>query len=81
MIVTRKDLILFENLSRRNFIDTPANQEFADGTPLTGQEFRGYVLLKAALSVLQSMGVASRTDDEGMNITVELPSRNDEMGP
>lgn len=77
MIVTRKNLVLFENLARLNFVDIPANQEFADGTPLSGPEFRQFVLLKAALSVLKSMDA----DVRDMNISIELPSRNDENGP
>lgn len=58
MIVTRKQLQLFEILARNGYIDTPANLQFQDDSPLTEKEFRHFVLLRAALSVLQSEGLA-----------------------
>lgn len=67
MIITRKQLQLFEHLAKHAFIDTPANLQFADDTPLTGPEFRQFVMLRAALSVLKSIGVV--TDNA---VTIEL---------
>lgn len=66
MIITRKELMLFELLAKNGFIDTPANLQFADDSPLTGQEFRQFVTLRAALSVLQSINAADP------NFTLEL---------
>lgn len=68
MIVTRKQLQLFEHLAKFGFIDTPANLQFADDSPLTGPEFRLYVMLKAALSTLKSMD----SDLADQPITLEL---------
>lgn len=68
MIVTRKQLQLFEHLAKHAFIDTPANLQFADDTPLTGPEFRQFVMLRAALSVLKSMDM----DIADSGITLEL---------
>lgn len=57
MNITRADVQLFETLGRNGFIDTPANMEFADGTPATDRDFRAVVTLRAALSVFQKMGL------------------------
>jgi hypothetical protein len=66
MIITRKQLQLFEHLAKHAFIDTPANLQFADDTPLTPPEFRQFVMLRAALSVLKSMDAANH------EVTIDL---------
>lgn len=66
MKITRKDVQLFESLGRSNFVDTPANMEYADGTPATDRDFRAIVTLRAALSTFQTMGLV------GKDVTLDL---------
>ena len=67
MNLKRKDLQLFELLSKNGYIDTPANLEYSDGSKMAGHEFRCLVNLRAALSTLQSMGIVDPTITLDMN--------------
>lgn len=60
-ILTPKTVALYRDLARRNFINTPANLVWPDCRPLTEGDFVGSMQLKAALSVLQSMGLIDKS--------------------
>lgn len=66
MKITRQHVQLFESIGRESFINTPANMEFADGTPATDRDFRAIVTLRSALSVFQNMGLVDP------NVTLDL---------
>ena len=66
MNITRKEVQLFEVIAKSNFVDTAANMEYADGTPATDRDFRAIMTMRAALSVLQTMGLVDK------NITLDL---------
>jgi hypothetical protein len=66
MKIERKHIHLFETLGRNSFIDTPANMEFADGTPATDKDFRVLASLRAALAVFKTMGVVAE------DVTIDL---------
>ena len=59
MNLTRKNVQLYESIARQSYIDTPANAEYADGTPATDKDFRAIVQMRAALAVFKQMGIVS----------------------
>jgi hypothetical protein len=61
MKITKEHVQLFEAVGRESFINTPANMEFSDGTPATDRDFRAIITLRAALTVLQTIGLVDKT--------------------
>ncbi len=72
MNLTRKDVQLFETVGRTNFIDTPANMEYHDGSPATDKDFRAIMSLRAALTVFQTMGLV----DPNLKLELRLPHQS-----
>jgi hypothetical protein len=54
-----RDVLLFESLARIQFVDTPANMEFTDGSSISGHHAKVCTLV-AALSVFQAMGLIEK---------------------
>lgn len=70
MIVTKDDLLLFEELARKNYTELPAHTcLWGETSVITEREHRWLCHLKACISLLQTKGLLDKT----ANIEVEEP--------
>lgn len=69
IILTRKDVQIFQSLARTRFVDGPAGAELADGTHLDNSTYTAVCFIRAAVSVLIRKGLLP----EGTEVPVVEP--------